>query len=118
MLQGRNSGFIQTRSGRHIPGSAFRFDKLARLGITQYQMTQHDLDSITLSVVHPTSITIAEQEALSNSIGKILHECLDNEVHQKVQFVTSIEPTAEGKYVSVISTVDSAAAGRQVKETA
>ena len=118
VLQGRNSGFIQTRSGRHIPGSAFRFDKLARLRITQYQMTQHDLDSITLSVVHPTSITIAEQEALSNSIGKILHECLDNEVHQKVQFVTSIEPTAEGKYVSVISTVDSAAAGRQVKETA
>ena len=105
VLQGRNSGFIQTSSGRHIPGSAFRFDKLAPLGITQYQMTQHNLDSITLSVVHPTSIAIAEQESLSNSIGEILHECLDNEVHPKVQFVTSIEPPAEGKYVSTISRV-------------
>ncbi|TFH33745.1 MAG: hypothetical protein E4G93_06430 [Dehalococcoidia bacterium] len=117
VLQGKSSGFIQTPSGRHIPGSAFRFDKLAHLGITQYQMTQHDVDNVTLLVVHPAPSTNAEQATLLESIGKVLHECLHDEVHPEIHFVTSIEPAAEGKYVSVISSVDSAATGKQAKET-
>ena len=103
-LVGRKSRYLVTRSGRRVfPGTLF-LDRLAGLGMRQYQIIQEDMDNVTMKLVPaPGTSSAAEIAALEERVREMFEQGLGTEMALRIEFFDRIEPTSAGKHVFMLS---------------
>jgi phenylacetate-CoA ligase len=106
-LIGRKNRYLVTRSGRRVfPGTLF-LDRLAGLGMRQYQIVQEDVDSVTMNLVaKPGTNSAAQFAALEERVRELFEQGLGTEMALRIEFVDSIKSTSAGKHVFMLSMLD------------
>jgi phenylacetate-CoA ligase len=107
LLIGRKSRFFVTRSGRRIFSGTLYLDRLAGLGMRQYQVIQEDLDNVVMKLV-PSPEQSNTLATLETKVRDMFEARFGHEIALHVEFVSRIEPTEAGKHVFMLSIVTDA----------
>ena len=104
-LIGRWNDYFVTRSGRRIFSGALFFNRLAGLGMRQYQVIQETLDTVVMKLVPPKGATAADLAVLRARVIQMYQSRFGDEFTFHVEFVERIEPTEAGKHKFMLSRV-------------
>jgi len=105
-LVGRNSRFFTTRSGRRIFSGTLYLDRLAGLGMRQYQLIQEDLDNVVMKLIpSPNAATPIALASLEAQVREMFEAKFGDELALHIEFVSYIEPAEAGKHVFMLSRV-------------
>ncbi|MCK9356031.1 MAG: hypothetical protein M0R22_02620 [Dehalococcoidia bacterium] len=112
-LVGRKSRFFVTRSGRRLFAGMLYLDRLAGLGMRQYQVVQEDFDNVVMRLIPPPGETSpAALASLEAKVRDMFEPKLGTELTLHIEFVDHILPTEAGKHVFMYSRVAGTVAGQ------
>jgi phenylacetate-CoA ligase len=107
-LVGRKSRFFVTSSGRRVFAGMLYLDRLAGLGMRQYQVVQDDLDNVVMRLIpSPGETSPAALASLEAKVRDMFEPKFGPELALHVEFVDRILPTEAGKHVFMYSQVAS-----------
>jgi phenylacetate-CoA ligase len=105
-LIGRKSRYLVRRGGKRVFAGTLFLDRLASLGMRQYQIVQEDLDNVTMKLVAPRDAhSDDELAALKRRAHAMFEIGFGPELTLHIEFVDHIEPTRAGKHVFMYSKV-------------
>jgi len=106
VLVGRKTRFFVTRSGRRVFAGTLYLDRLAALGMRQYQLVQEDIDHVVMRRVPPPRVTSSSELAsLEAQVRHLFEAGFGPELSLRVELIDRIEPTEAGKHVYMYSRV-------------
>ncbi len=106
VLVGRKTRFFVTRSGRRVFAGTLYLDRLAALGMRQYQLVQEDIDHVVMRLVPPPRVTSSSELAsLEAQVRHLFEAGFGPELSLRVELIDRIEPTEAGKHVYMYSRV-------------
>jgi len=105
-LVGRKSRFFVTRSGRHVFAGTLYLDRLAGLGMRQYQLIQEDIDHVVMRLIPPPNMASqSELMALEAKVREMFEARFGPELSLRIELTDRIEPAEAGKHVFMHSRV-------------
>ena len=96
---------IYTPSGKRLSPLALGASALAPLGIREFQFVQEELDHIVIRVVAGARSGRDDVESLGDAVAATFRPLLGESVRIEVTTVESIEPTAAGKHLFIVSKI-------------
>lgn len=106
-LVARRNNYFVSRTGRRVfPGMMF-FDRLAGLGLRQYQVVQETVEDVVMRLVPPRGLSADELAALEGKVTEMYRSNFGEEFIFHVEFVERIQPTPAGKHTFMVSMVQS-----------
>ena len=99
---GRTTDFIYTGSGRRVVALGIPFNKLAPLGVTQYQIVQDEPGRILLRLTAPEATTASARMAVENGARQLLLPSMGTDFYAEVEFTQHMEHSSAGKYLAII----------------
>ena len=100
-IEGRNSDFLVTRSGRVIHGESISHIVRNLDGVRQFQLRQHQPDSLTLFLSVDSGWEQSSVELIRRKIETLFGHTLDLQIN----YTDRIVPSPSGKHRFVISEI-------------
>ncbi len=102
---GKTGNIIHTPSGKRLSPLTLGSSSLGPMGVRRFQFIQERVDHVTVKLVPGSGLSPNEVEALPSRVATHFGYTLGPEVEVDVQVVQSIEPTAAGKHLFLISMI-------------
>jgi len=104
-LIGRNNMFLVTPGGKRIFYETLFLERLAGLGMRQYQIVQETRETVVMRLIPVTSVITSPdvKSILEREVIDMFRSKFGPELLLRIEFVDRIEPTEAGKHVFMLS---------------